>query len=89
MSDRIDINELQPEAYRAMFGLEKYLGATELEPSLKELIKVRAEDLVHVKQFLSVCLGKPRLFPSSDMPVFISCDLLPMDLRFGFDAPLR
>ncbi len=45
MSDRIDINELQPEAYKAMFGLEKYLGATELEPSLKELIKVRASQI--------------------------------------------
>ncbi len=45
MNDRIDINEIQPEAYKAMFGLEKYLGASELEPSLKELIKVRASQI--------------------------------------------
>ncbi len=45
MNDRIDINEIQPEAYKAMFGLEKYLGATELEPGLKDLIKVRASQI--------------------------------------------
>ena len=45
MNDRIDINEIQPEAYKAMFGLETYLGASELEPSLKDLIKVRASQI--------------------------------------------
>ncbi len=45
MTNRIKIDELQPEAYKAMFGLEKYLGATELEPSLRELIKVRASQI--------------------------------------------
>ena len=45
MSDRIDIDKLQPDAYNAMFGLEKYLGGTELALSLRELIKVRASQI--------------------------------------------
>ena len=45
MGKRIRINELEPEAYKAMFGLEKYLNATSLDKSLKELIKIRASQI--------------------------------------------
>jgi AhpD family alkylhydroperoxidase len=45
MEKRIDISKLEPNAYQAMFGLEKYLGDTALEPSLKELIKIRASQI--------------------------------------------
>ncbi len=45
MSNRIDINSIEPNAYKAMFGLEKYLRATELKPILKELIKIRASQI--------------------------------------------
>jgi AhpD family alkylhydroperoxidase len=45
MSKRISIEQLQPKAYEAMFGLEKYLSQSKIEPSLKELIKIRASQI--------------------------------------------
>jgi len=45
MEKRIEISKLEPDAYKAMFGLENYLSKTELEPNLKELIKIRASQI--------------------------------------------
>lgn len=45
MSKRIVIQQLQPKAYEAMFGLEKYLGQSEIETSLKDLIKIRVSQI--------------------------------------------
>lgn len=45
MEKRIDMNETQPQAYKAMFGLEAYLAKSELSVSLKELIKIRASQI--------------------------------------------
>lgn len=45
MQKRVDINELEPNAYTAMLGLEQYVSATELDKSLKELIKIRASQI--------------------------------------------
>ena len=45
MSDRIDINEIQPGAFKAMFAVEQYLSTAELDTTLKELIKIRASQI--------------------------------------------
>ena len=45
MTTRIDIAELEPAAYQAMFGLEGYLAKTELDGALKELVKTRASQI--------------------------------------------
>jgi AhpD family alkylhydroperoxidase len=45
MSKRIVIQELQPKAYEAMFGLEKYLSQSKIEPTLKELIQIRVSQI--------------------------------------------
>jgi AhpD family alkylhydroperoxidase len=45
MSNRIDIQQQQPEAYKAMFSLEKYLGTSALSKTHKELIKMRASQI--------------------------------------------
>lgn len=42
MSNRINISELEPAAFQAMLDLESYLSDTDLEPKLKELIKIKA-----------------------------------------------
>ncbi len=42
MTTRIDISQLEPKAYKPMFGLEGYLGETDLSPSIKELVKLKA-----------------------------------------------
>ncbi len=45
MEKRIDMNVTQPQAYKAMFGLEAYLAKSELSVSLTELIKIRASQI--------------------------------------------
>jgi AhpD family alkylhydroperoxidase len=45
MSARIDYNKVAPGALRAMFGLERYVHDSGLEPSLLHLIKMRASQI--------------------------------------------
>ena len=45
MENRIDISKVDPKAYEAMLGLEKYLAQSGLEKSLNELIKTRASQI--------------------------------------------
>jgi len=45
MENRINIDNLQPDAYKAMFGLEKYLSSTTLDAAAKVLIKIRASQI--------------------------------------------
>jgi|SRR5690625_696394 len=45
MSERIDIASLDPNAFKAVLGLEKYASNTGLEKSLYELIKIRASQI--------------------------------------------
>jgi AhpD family alkylhydroperoxidase len=42
MQSRIDATKVAPGAYQAMAGLEAYVRKSRLEPSLLELVKVRA-----------------------------------------------
>lgn len=45
MEKRLNIQEVQPEAYKAMLALEKYLATTQLQKNYKELIKIRASQI--------------------------------------------
>lgn len=45
METRINVQALEPAAYTAMFGLEKYLQSSSLKKSHKELLKVRASQI--------------------------------------------
>ena len=45
MEKRINVQEIQPEAYKAMYALEKYLSTTQLPKNYKELIKIRASQI--------------------------------------------
>ena len=45
MSERIDYSKVTPEGYRAMAGLERYVRGSGLEPSLLELVKLRASQI--------------------------------------------
>jgi AhpD family alkylhydroperoxidase len=45
MQKRMNLFKVEPEGYKAMLGLEKYLGTTELTPTHKELIKIRASQI--------------------------------------------
>ena len=45
MEKRVNINETQPQAYKAMYALEGYLATTSLSKVHKELIKIRASQI--------------------------------------------
>lgn len=45
MESRLDIHKTAPQAYRAMTALETYVRNSGLEPSLLELVKVRASQI--------------------------------------------
>lgn len=45
MEKRINITEIEPEATKAMYGLESYLSKSALTKTHKELIKIRASQI--------------------------------------------
>lgn len=45
MEKRININKTEPQAYKAMLGLEGYLAQSEISKTIKELIKIRASQI--------------------------------------------
>jgi AhpD family alkylhydroperoxidase len=45
METRINIQQLEPKAFQAMFGLEIYLRNSSLNPTHKELLKLRASQI--------------------------------------------
>jgi len=45
MNTRVNILQTQPEAYKALMGLEKYIASTSLDSIHKELIKLRASQI--------------------------------------------
>lgn len=48
MESRININEIEPQAYKAMYALEGYLATTQLSKTHKELIKIRASHIAQI-----------------------------------------
>lgn len=42
---RFNMAQVQPEAYKAMLGFEKYLTTADIDPLHKELIKIRASQI--------------------------------------------
>jgi AhpD family alkylhydroperoxidase len=45
MQNRINFGQLEPNAYKALMGLENYLLTTGLNPTHKNLIKIRASQI--------------------------------------------
>lgn len=45
MKSRLKMAEIVPEAYKAMYGLERYINGTELSKGHKHLIKIRASQI--------------------------------------------
>lgn len=42
---RVDIQQIQPDAYKAMFALEGYLATSSLDGKLQELVRLRASQI--------------------------------------------
>jgi len=45
MEQRMQMNVVNPEGYRAMLGLEQYLNESTIDKNLLELIKIRASQI--------------------------------------------
>lgn len=45
MENRIQLDHIEPNSYKAMFALEKYLQQSDLKKTHKELIKIRASQI--------------------------------------------
>ena len=81
MENRINIQQLEPEAYKAMLGLENYLATTSLTDIEKELIKIRTSQIngcaycieIHTKDALRYGETQKRIFALSawwESPLF-------------------
>lgn len=70
MEQRIQIDATEPLAFKAMFGLEKYIQQSQLDKIHYELIKIRASQLngcafcinMHTKDALKMGVDPQRLF---------------------------
>ena len=45
MEKRINISTVEPQAFKAMLGLEGYLSKIDISKTLKELVKIRASQI--------------------------------------------
>ncbi|GAB3783067.1 carboxymuconolactone decarboxylase family protein [Spirosoma horti] len=70
MEKRIDIQTIEPQAYKAMYTLEGYLQTSQLTKTHKELIKIRASQIngcafclaMHTKDALKAGETAERIF---------------------------
>ena len=81
MDKRINIKELEPNAYKAMSGLEQYIRSAKLPPLLREMIKIRASQIngcaycidMHTQEALKLGEKQRRIFALSawkESPLF-------------------
>lgn len=81
MELRLDLKSLEPGAYEAMYGLEKYLESTGFDRNLRELIKIRASQIngcaycieMHIKDALKYGEKPVRIYALSawwESPLF-------------------
>lgn len=81
MNKRINIKDLEPNAYKAMSGLEQYIRSSKLPPLLREMIKIRASQIngcaycidMHTREALMLGEKQRRIFALSawkESPLF-------------------
>lgn len=81
MEKRISIENLEPNAYKAMYQLEEYLSTAAVEKNLLELVKIRASQIngcaycieIHTKEALKNGENQMRIFALSawwESPLF-------------------
>lgn len=78
---RISIPDLEPGAYKGMSGLESYIRNSQIEPILRELIKIRASQIngcaycidMHTQEAIKLGETQRRIFALSawkESPLF-------------------
>jgi AhpD family alkylhydroperoxidase len=78
---RTDIKDVEPNAYKAMLGMEQYIRNSQIAPQLRELIKIRASQIngcaycidMHTQEALKIGENQRRIFALSawkESPLF-------------------
>lgn len=70
---RINIQELEPDAYKALFAVEKYISNAKIDPILSELIKIRASQIngcaycidIHTKEARNLNISEQKIYALS------------------------
>jgi AhpD family alkylhydroperoxidase len=70
MEKRVNINDAEPQAFKAMYALVGYLGTTQISKVNMELIKIRASQVngcaycldMHTKDALKIGITTQRIF---------------------------
>ena len=81
MENRIDLKTVEPAAYQALFGIEKYISNAKINPILSELIRIRASQIngcaycidIHTKDTRKLNVSEQKLYALSawkESPLF-------------------
>ena len=71
MNARLDIGRVQPEGYKAMMGLEKYLHSIELSVMHQDLIKIRASQINGCAYCINMHTTDARKHGETDQRMFL------------------
>ena len=71
MTIRIDFTEAAPQAAAAMFGLERYLHGCGLEPSLLNLVKLRASQINGCAYCLDIHSKEARAAGETEQRIYV------------------
>jgi AhpD family alkylhydroperoxidase len=71
MQKRITIQQIEPKAYHALYALESYLSATELQPIHKNLIKVRASQVNGCAFCINLHTKEARLAGETEQRIYL------------------
>ena len=70
MQSRININQLEPKSIKAMMGLETYLVETDVEPKLRQLIKIRASIINNCAYCIQMHTEESKRLGESDQKLY-------------------
>jgi AhpD family alkylhydroperoxidase len=71
MTQRVIIAKENPVAYKAMMGLEKFLGESSLSITLKELVKIRASQINGCAYCIDMHTKDARKFGESEKRIYL------------------
>lgn len=71
MQNRVDIKAVEPAAYQAMYGLEKYLSHTGLNKTHLQLLKIRASQINHCAYCLNMHTEEALAIGETNQRIFL------------------
>ncbi|MFT3680209.1 MAG: carboxymuconolactone decarboxylase family protein [Ferruginibacter sp.] len=71
MENRINIGKTEPEAYRALLSIDKYLQSSTLTPIQKELIKIRASQINGCSYCINIHTKDARKYGETEQRIYL------------------